>query len=187
VGAIGLGTGTVAAYGAPGDHFRFYEINPQIVHLANVMFTYLRESKASSEIVLGDARLSLENEPPQNFDVLVIDAFSGDAIPVHLLTKEAMEQYLRHLKPNGILAFHTSNQYLKLEPVIQQLADAYGYPARLVESEANDDQLVSRAEWVLVTKKPIHEGKTIPVPANLKPWTDDYNNLFQILRPMFPE
>ena len=189
VGVIGLGTGTVAAYGTPGDYFRFYEINPQVVHLANVLFTYLRESKARSEVVLGDARLSLENEPPQQFDVLVIDAFSGDAIPVHLLTKEAMAQYLRHLKPNGILAFHTSNQYLRLEPVIQQLADAYGYPARLLESEANDDQLVSRAEWVLVTRKPDFppEAKVIEVPAGLKPWTDDYNNLFQILRPMFPQ
>lgn len=100
-----------------------------------------------------------------------------------------MAQYLRHLKPNGILAFHTSNQYLRLEPVIQQLADAYGSPARLLESEANDDQLVSRAEWVLVTRKPDFppEAKAIEIPPGLKPWTDDYNNLFQILRPMFPQ
>jgi SAM-dependent methyltransferase len=189
VGVIGLGAGTVAAYGAAGDYFRFYEINPQVVHLANVLFSYLRESKARSDIVLGDARLSLENESPQQFDVLVIDAFSGDAIPVHLLTKEAMAQYLHHLKPDGILAFHTSNQYLRLEPAVQQLADAYGYPARLVASDGNDDQLVSRAEWVLATRRHdfLPERKIIEIPAGLKPWTDDYNNLFQILRPMFPQ
>ncbi|HLJ15492.1 MAG TPA: fused MFS/spermidine synthase, partial [Bryobacteraceae bacterium] len=129
VGVIGLGTGTVAVYGGPGDVFRFYEINPQVLQVARSLFTYLRETPAHVDVTLGDARLSLESEPAQGFDVLIVDAFSGDAIPVHLLTKEAFALYLRHLKPGGILAVHVSNQFLELAPVVQQLAAFYRYPA----------------------------------------------------------
>ena len=99
VGVIGLGVGTLAAYGRQGDRYKFYEINPLVVQLANQEFSFLRDSEAKIDIVLGDGRLSLEQEPPQGFDVLVVDAFSGDSIPVHLLTREAFELYFRHLKP----------------------------------------------------------------------------------------
>src|SRR5258708_20392584 len=109
VGAIGLGTGTLAAYGTIRDYFRFYEINPQIPSITNNLFSYLRDTPAKVDVVMGDARLSLESEPPQNFDVLAVDAFSVDAIPIHLLTKEAFALYFRHLNPTGILAVHTSN------------------------------------------------------------------------------
>jgi hypothetical protein len=192
VGVVGLGVGTLAAYGKRGDSFRFYEINPQVVSIAQNVFTYLRESPAKIDIALGDARLSLEQESPQRFDVLAVDAFSGDAIPVHLLTREAMAIYLGHLKPDGILAFHTSNSYLQLAPVVKQLANSFGYPARLIENEPDEDNLISTADWVLVTRNrqfldlPIIERgqQSIRIPAGFRPWSDDYNNLFQILKPV---
>ena len=134
VGVIGLGAGTLAAYGKAGDFFRFYEINPLVLNIANKSFSYLRDTPARTDIVIGDARLSLAAEMPQQFDVLAVDAFSGDAIPVHLLTKEAFALYLRHLKPDGVLAIHTSNTYLDLAPVVQLLADDAGYPARLISN-----------------------------------------------------
>ncbi|HXE14206.1 MAG TPA: fused MFS/spermidine synthase [Bryobacteraceae bacterium] len=192
VGIIGLGAGTIAAYGNAGDYLHFYEINPAVINIANSVFTYLRESPARKEITLGDARLSLENEPPQNFDVLAVDAFSGDAIPVHLLTKEAIALYFRHLKPNGILAIHTSNTYLRLNPVVKQLAENAGYEARSVKNESDDDQFIATAEWVLATRNRAFwnsdimqkDSDDIDVPRGLRLWTDDYNNLFQILKPV---
>jgi hypothetical protein len=191
-GVIGLGAGTLAAYGKPGDSFRFYEINPQVIAIANGWFTFLKQSPAKSEIILGDARLSLESEPSQQFDVLAVDAFSGDAIPVHLLTKEAFAVYCRHLKPDGILAVHTSNTYLNLAPVVKLLAEDADYATRLIASEEDPMMMISSADWVLVTRnqeflnKPeTFEGSEIinELP-HLRLWTDDYNNLFEILRPV---
>ncbi len=192
VGVIGLGAGTLAAYGKPGDSFRFYEINPQVVAIANGWFTFLKQSPAKSEIILGDARLSLESETPQQFDVLAVDAFSGDAIPVHLLTKEAFAVYFRHLKPDGILAVHTSNTYLNLAPVVKLLADDADYATRLIASDEDVPRLISSADWVLVTRnqeflnKPdtFAGSQNIEVPPRLRLWTDDYNNLYEILRPV---
>ncbi|HLZ50484.1 MAG TPA: fused MFS/spermidine synthase [Candidatus Acidoferrum sp.] len=190
VGVIGLGTGTLAAYGKPGDLFRFYEINPQVIRVAQDWFSYLKQSPAKSEIIPGDARLSLECEPPQAFDVLAVDAFSGDAIPVHLLTKEAFALYFHHLKPGGILAVHTSNTYLNLAPVVKLLADDAKYSARLISSEEDAPALISSADWVLVTRNQrfldLPEtsvgSESISVPDHLRLWTDDYNNLYKILR-----
>ena len=192
VGVIGLGTGTLAAYGKPGDSFRFYEINPQVIRVANGWFTFLKQSPAKTEIILGDARLSLESEPSQQFDVLAVDAFSGDSIPVHLLTKEAFAVYFRHLKPGGILAVHTSNTYLKLAPVVKLLAEDADYATRLISSDEETSMMVSPADWVLVTRnqeflnKPetFAGSENITVPPHLRLWTDDYNNLFEILRPV---
>jgi hypothetical protein len=192
VGAIGLGAGTLAAYGKASDYFRFYEINPQVVAIAASSFSYLRDSPARIDVVLGDARLSLQNEAPQQFDVLAVDAFSGDAIPVHLLTKEAMEIYLRHLKPEGVLAFHTSSEYLYLSPIVQLLADDAGYSTRWITGNYNQLKLVATSNWVLVTRNgrflndvdSLSHYRPILVPPHLRLWTDDYNNLFQILRPV---
>jgi hypothetical protein len=191
-GVIGLGAGTLAAYGKKGDSFRFYEINPQVIGVANNWFTFLKQSPAKSEIVMGDARLSLEGEASQQFDVLAVDAFSGDAIPVHLLTKEAFAVYFRHLKPDGILAVHTSNTYLNLAPVVKLLAEDADYATRLIASEEDPMMMISSADWVLVTRnqeflnKPetFAGSQNIAVPPNLRLWTDDYNNLFEILRPV---
>jgi hypothetical protein len=190
VGIIGLGAGTLAAYGKPGDVFRFYEINPQVTQLAQTYFTFLSDSKAAIQIVTGDARLSLERENGPLYDVFIADAFSGDAIPVHLLTKEAFELYLRHMKPAGILAVHISNQYLDLAPVVAQLAAAHGLEARLVHHPKDDAHLNSLSDWVVMTRdaaffaRPEIAGvaaKIEPRPG-LRLWTDDYNNLLQVLK-----
>jgi hypothetical protein len=190
VGVIGLGAGTLAAYGKTGDYLRFYEIDPQVVGIAKGWFTFLKQSPAAKDIVLGDARLSLEAEAPQQFDVLVVDAFSGDAIPVHLLTREAFGLYFQHLKPEGILAVHISNTYLNLAPIVKLLAEDADYASRLIASEDDSPTLISAADWVLVTRnqhflnipETFAGSQTIDVPRGLRLWTDDYNNLFQILR-----
>jgi SAM-dependent methyltransferase len=192
VGVIGLGTGTLAAYGRAEDVYRFYDIDPRVVRIARSEFTYLADSAAKIELALGDARLSLEREPPARFDVLAVDAFSGDAIPVHLITREAMGLYLRHLKPDGIAAFHVSNRFLDLVPVVARLARAHGAHAVVVrdEPEGEDDHR-TRTDWVLVSRDPralAHEeiGRVRAAPARdraeLRTWTDDYSNLIGILK-----
>src|SRR5439155_3347180 len=128
------------------------EINRQVTDIAESLFFYLRETHAHLEIIEGDARLSLERENAPLYDVLALDAFSGDAIPVHLLTKEAVALYLKHLRPEGVLAFHASNQFLNLSPVIRQLAEGAGYQAVLVKSHGDDDKLILPTDSVLVTR-----------------------------------
>ncbi len=190
IGVIGLGTGTIAAFGKPGDVIRFYDINPAVPPIAQRYFTYLRDSKAKIEIVPGDARISMANEAPQNYDVIAIDAFSGDAIPVHLITSEALELYRRHIRPGGIIAFHVSNRFLRLQPVVKQLADHAGMQSVLISS-ADDTKLdVFSADWVLVTSSQAFlahselddDKEDIVVPPKLRRWTDDYNSLLPILR-----
>ena len=189
VGAVGLGAGTLAAYGLPGDVFRFYEINPRVEIIANNVFTYLRESKAKIEIAHGDARLSMEAEPPEHYDVIAVDAFSGDAIPVHLLTAEAIKLYQRHLQPGGIVAFHISNQYLDLAPVVKAQADHAGLRAVIISTPDNPDEGAFAADWVLVTanEKFLAIRKVSDASAEIAPqpclrlWTDDYSSLLPIL------
>ncbi len=192
VGVIGLGTGTIAAYGRRGDLYRFYEIDSRVIGLAQTEFTYLSDSEAKIELALGDARLTLEREPPQELDVLAVDAFSSDAIPVHLITREALGAYLRHLRPGGIVAFHVSNRFLELVPVVARLARENGAHAVLVDDDPDeDDAMRSTSDWVLVSrdaaalrhKEIVAAGA---VPAEDRPewrtWTDDYSNLVQILK-----
>jgi spermidine synthase len=189
VGLIGLGTGTLAAYGRKGDVYRFYDINPQVVRVAQSEFTFLRDSAARIEIALGDARLVLERESPQQFDLLAVDAFSSDAIPVHLITREALAIYRRHMKPSGIIAFHVTNRYLDLVPVVEALARDQGLHVAWVEDNG-DAPLASRSDWVLLSADPkaLQRG-TIPEatsPVTPRPdwrlWTDDFNNLVQVLK-----
>jgi spermidine synthase len=190
VGIVGLGAGTLAAYGQAGDTFRFYEINPQVVDAARSLFTYLRETQAKVEIVAGDARISLEQDHSPRFDVLAIDAFSGDAIPVHLLTIEAARLYLAHLNPGGALGFHVSNDYLDLAPVVRDLAQSLGSSAIVVHNHGDDDTMILPADWVIVTNnQEVLDNPAIQLRAeriNLHPglhlWTDNFNNLFQILK-----
>jgi hypothetical protein len=193
VGVIGLGTGTIAAYGRKGDVYRFYDIDPRVVWLAKEEFAFLADSPAKIEVALGDARLSLEREAPQNFDVLAVDAFSSDAIPVHLITKEALGIYLKHVKSDGIVAFHVSNRFLQLIPVVARLAKEQGAHAALVNDDPDDEDesLRSRSDWVLVSRdKAALERDAIvkggAQPAEDRPewrtWTDDYSNLIQILK-----
>jgi hypothetical protein len=193
VGVIGLGTGTLAAYGRAGDLFRFYEIDPEVVRLAQSEFTYLSDSPAKIETALGDGRLSLEREPPQRFDVLAIDAFSSDAIPVHLITREALAVYLKHAGDDGIVAFHVSNRFLDLVPVVARIAKENGAHAVLVRDDPDEeeDEQRSRTDWVLVSRDAEALQRAPMVKAGAEPpqdraewrtWTDDYSNLVQILR-----
>ena len=189
VGVIGLGTGTIAAYGSKGDVYRFYEINPAVVAIAKRDFTYLSDSDATIEIALGDARLSLEREPPQQFDVLAVDAFSSDAIPVHLITEEALGIYLHHMKPDGIVAFHVTNRYLDLAPVVEAIARAHGLASTQVRDEP-EEGTGSLSDWVLLAKDParlqrapIDEATEAITPRpDWRLWTDDFNNLVQVLK-----
>ena len=193
IGIIGLGTGTTAAYGRLGDYVRYYEINPLVLELAKKEFFFLADCKAKLDVAMGDARLTLEQElkdgHPQNFDVLAVDAFSSDSIPVHLLTKEAMDLYFRHLRPDGILAVHISNRYLNLQPVLEGEVHATQKIARVVDTEDDDTQDVFGATWVLITSPATgFTGETLTSSAPLdskktvRLWTDDYSNLFQILK-----
>ena len=190
VGVVGLGAGTLAAYGRPGDAFRFYDINPKVVELARSEFSFLADCRAQVEVALGDARLSLERELDQNFDVLALDAFSSDAIPLHLLTVEAFGTYLRHLRRGGILAVHISNRYLDLVPVVQQAALALSLELRQVENEDDDEAGVYRSNWMLLSASPAaFEGKLLKEAAErvdavprVKLWTDDYSDLYRILK-----
>jgi len=193
VGVIGLGTGTIAAYGRAGDLYRFYDIDSRVIQVALHEFTYLRDSAARIELALGDARLTLEREPPRRFDVLAVDAFSSDAIPVHLITREALGTYLQHVKPGGIVAFHVSNRFLDLIPVVARLAREHGAHAVLVRDDDDEEEYSrkSRSDWVLVSRDPaalkreaIVKRGAVPAEdrADLRTWTDDYSNLIQILK-----
>jgi hypothetical protein len=189
IGVIGLGAGTLAAYGQPGDRIRFYEINPAVVPIAQNVFTYIRESAAQVTIVGGDARTELTREAPQQFDVLVVDAFTGDAIPLHLLTTEALALYRRHLAPGGIIAFHISNQHVDLEPALALLAQSAGMNARRFSSPPNQDRGEFGAYWILLTydgdfftqPEVATAGRAPVFRPGLRLWTDDYSSLLPLL------
>jgi SAM-dependent methyltransferase len=191
IGVIGLGAGTLAAYGRREDTVRFYEINPLVEGIARSQFKYLSDCPSRLDVVSGDARRSLESEPPQQFDVLAVDAFSSDAIPVHLLTLEAFREYFRHLKPDGILAVHISNRYLNLEWVVRLGAEALQKPVLAVFQEKDDKEPeIDASDWMLVPNE--HQafaadkwrdlGDMGEKPAHLRLWTDEYSNLLAILK-----
>ncbi len=190
VGVIGLGSGTLATYGRPGDHYTFYDINPVVPGIAQNQFRFLADCQAQHQIILGDARLSLEAEPSKQFDVLAVDAFSGDAIPIHLLTRQAFALYWRHMKSDGILAVHVSNKFLNLAPVVALAAAEDGKRAMLVSVDEDDEKEIAASDWVLVSSRggffeqpevKSVEQKINPI-AGLRTWTDDYSNLYRILR-----
>lgn len=195
LGFVGLGAGTLASYATRGDEVRFYEIDPDIVALSTgpaPIFTYLRDCPGAVEVALGDARVNLEREPAQGFDVLAIDAFSSDSIPVHLLTVEAVELYLRHLRgPDSVLAIHISNRYLDLDPVVRAIARHLGLVTiRIDDGESND--MVYNSDWMLVVRDPaalaapdILATPAQPAPDETTPWplwTDAYSNLLQVFK-----
>ncbi|MFZ4775155.1 MAG: spermidine synthase [Terrimicrobiaceae bacterium] len=193
IGVVGLGAGTLAAYGKPGDSFRFYEIDPEVHRLANQWFSYLKNSRARVETVLGDGRLSLEREPGQQFDLLVLDAFSGDAPPMHLLTLEAFETYLRHLGPDGVIAINISNNHVDFFPVIRGVADHFQMGMAMIPWMADPmPRGFSSSLWVLISRnrsflsaQPIVSRARVPSAAYSQSpivWNDDYASLFKILR-----
>lgn len=187
VGIVGLGVGTLAAYGQRGDKYRFYEINPDVITIAQTHFTFLHDCPAEQTLISGDARLALEFEDPQEFDVLVLDAFSGDAIPVHLLTQEAMEVYLKHLKTDGVLACHISNLHFDLRPVVAGLAREFGMAAVVRRSDSDSQTGAQAALWVLLSRYPQSLGIAVGLESNNESnrppvlWTDDRSNLLEVL------
>jgi SAM-dependent methyltransferase len=192
VGVLGLGAGTLAAYGRPGDVYRFYEINPQVIELAQSEFTYLQDSDAKIDLVLGDGRLQLEAESPQGYDLLAADAFSSDSVPMHLITREALQEYMRHVRPGGVVVFNVTNRYLDLAPVVRRLAESLGLHARIVSHSPTDEEyaLYSSTDFVLVTADPTlfeHPklsgvAEEIGIPRKVSVWTDDFNNLLEAVR-----
>jgi hypothetical protein len=199
VGALGLGIGVIAAYGEAGDTFRFYEINPDVIRIAEGeggYFSFLKNSRADVAVIPGDARISLESEltdgDPQSFDLLVLDTFSGDAMPVHLLTKQALEIYLKNLKPDGIIAVNVSNRYFDLDREVYRLADEFDLGAAKIEDKGDGIQSFDSV-WMLLTRnrsfleQPAIASRTAPrppIPAGVRVWTDDFSNLLRILRPL---
>ena len=189
VGIIGLGAGSISVYGDADDVYRFYDIDPEVVHVANTYFTYTRDSSAKIEIALGDARLNMEREAPQGFDLLAIDAFSGDSIPVHLITYEAVGEYLRHMKPDGVMAFHVSNRFLDLKPVLLAIAEKHGLEYAYVH-ETGEEGGGTTSDWVLITRNKafIHRKGIVEAVEPVAPqpgwklWTDDFNNLVQVFK-----
>src|SRR6185503_9150 len=194
VGVLGLGAGAIAAYSRPGDLFRFYEIDPQVVVVAQQEFTFLGDSRARVEVVLGDGRLSLEREPDQRFDLLAIDACSGDSIPMHLLTREAMATYVRHIKPDGVIVFQATNRFVDIAPVVERLAAAFGLKAIQVSDWAGGsegvsywlsgtDQIVVTRNQALLDAEPIRSvADPLPQRPDFRVWTDDFYNLLTILK-----
>ena len=189
VALIGLGTGTLAAYARPGDFYRYYEINPLVPKIANTYFTYLKDADAQVDIKMGDARLSLERQTPQDYDLIAVDAFTSDSIPAHLLTREALQLYFRHLNARGVLAVHISNRYINLQPVLERGAAALGKTARVFETTENADQTCYGTTWVLMASDPsvfdgpeYTTGRPLTPAPWLRAWTDDYSNLYKVLK-----
>lgn len=189
VGITGLGAGVMLSYARKGDAYRIYEINPLVIDIAKREFTFIKDCQAQLDIVLGDARLSLEREPPQNFDVLHMDAFSSDSVPVHLLTREAFQLYFKHLKPDGYLVIHISNRYLDLQPVVARAAEALGKHAVFVEDPGSSDSEFFGTDMVVLANNAAAFQtlllKDFPAPktkAGVRLWTDDYSNLFRIMK-----
>lgn len=196
VGVVGLGAGVIAAYARRGDVFRFYEIDPQVAAVAMAEFTFLRDSAAQISVVLGDGRLSLEREPDQRYDVLALDAFSGDSIPMHLLTRQAMATYVRHLKPDGVIVFQATNRFVDIAPVVERLAAEFGFKAVLVSDTpeggygkdvdywlADTDQIIVTRNAALLAAEPIRTAaQPLPAQPGFRVWTDDFYNLLRILK-----
>jgi spermidine synthase len=190
VGVVGLGIGTLAAWGQKGDVHRFYEINPEVERQATSRFTYLADSAAECEIVMGDGRLSLEREEKQDYHILVLDAFRGDAVPVHLLTREAFEVYLPHVRDDGLIIVNISNRYLNLKPVVRALAEHFGLHAAHIRTRANEKREISGCDWILLSRQRAFLERDPIAKAALPPeaapgrvlWTDHYSSLFAILK-----
>ena len=190
VGAVGLGAGTIATYGKPGDHYRFYEIDPAIAAAARRHFSFIADSSATVEVRIGDGRLLLQAEAPGSLDVLVVDAFSGDAIPTHLLTREAIALYRQRLKPGGVIALHLSNSHLDLRGVVGQAAAELGLQLAYVSDPGiNGDVASSASDWVLLAEDrsvldlPLiaQASKPLPPGRGVRAWTDDYSNIVRVM------
>jgi spermidine synthase len=188
IGVIGLGVGTLSAYATPVDRVTYYEIDPQVKLFADEMFTFLHRSRAAVEVVLGDGRVSLERQPAQGFDVLVLDAFSSDAIPTHLLTAEAFALYTKHLDARGVIAVNVTNRHLDLEPVVRGAADALGMRAVIIRGSHQQDRSEG-LDWMLLTRDaslladPVISSRSSQPTGNPSIlWTDEYISIWPVLK-----
>ncbi|RLA25848.1 MAG: hypothetical protein DRQ62_01310, partial [Gammaproteobacteria bacterium] len=195
VGIIGLGAGAIATYAKDRDHYTFYEINPEVERLARKYFTFLEDIDGTVDVLQGDGRIvmehQLEEQGSMQYDVIAIDAFSGDSIPVHLLTKESIDLYFRHLAPDGILAFHISNIYIDLRPVLSAASKNLGIDPLLIIRSKNKSKGIKRSKWVLLTRNSsfIKHPRVIAYLDEWKKsgkedllWTDDYSNIVSLLK-----
>lgn len=190
IGVVGLGAGTLSAYGKAGDAIRYYEINPAITEIARSSFDFLSRSKADVSVVHGDALITLEEEEPQSYDILVLDAFSGDAIPVHLLTVEAFETYMTHVKDGGAISIHISNNFFDLKSVVWGLADRFGLQSALIESPEVVEDGTTAAQWIVLStdealiarlrQDPHFSARDEARKTNL--WTNDFSNVLKVLK-----
>ena len=188
VGIIGLGVGSFTAWGKTGDYFRIYELDPEVVKIAREQFWYLPDAKARIDVVVGDGRLNMERDPPQNFDLISVDAFSSDAIPIHLLTREALQAYRRHLAPGGVIVYNVTNRFVNLPPLLKLVAEAEGMKVLLMEDDPTDEKY-SGTSYVLVSDNPkfladqrFADASDIEPIKGLQTWTDGFNNLFKVVR-----
>ncbi len=187
VALVGLGTGTLAVYGRPGDSYRFFDINPAVIDTAWHDFRFLSESGAKVETVARDGRLGLSAEAPRSLNLIALDAFSGDSIPVHLLTREAFRLYFERLAPGGVVAIHVTNLYLDVPAVIRAAAESLGKPLVLIHNVSNADRAVQATDWAILANRREDLSAIEPFAAELparrvRAWTDEYSNLFEILR-----
>lgn len=190
IGILGLGAGVTASLARAGDTLHYYEINPLVEEIANTQFTFFRSCPADKRIFLGDGRLVLESLPSEQLDFLAMDAFSSDSVPVHLLTREAYRIYLRHLKPDGVLAVNISNRYLNLEPIVAEAASEIGWSGVTVTDDGEEEGYYIPSTWMILShnrdffKHPnFQDASVAPMQhrPGLRPWTDDYSNIVQIL------
>ena len=191
IGVIGLGVGTVASYGRKDDYFCFYEINPEVLNIAKDerFFSFMSDFGGKSDVMIGDARLVMSGQEPQNYDLLIVDAFSSDSVPVHLLTVEALNVYLTHLDENGIIAFHLSNNHLNLPSVVAKIAVNAGLDIKWIQSQADDRRATFDANWMLLARNgkyldsdKIRSYGVGSLPADTRLWTDDHVDVFDIMK-----
>lgn len=192
VAVVGLGTGTLATYGRPGDRFDFYEIDPEVIRMSTSgrWFTFLQLAPAEVHVLLGDGRIRLGEAPDGTYDLIVLDAFNSDAVPIHLLTREAAQLYFRKLKPSGVLALHLSNRFLDLQPVAAALARSLGVHSRVRVAPPGPQRLLAGSVWAVlsrdsVTLEPLHSWRNLTRAAQVPVWTDDYSNIFSVMRPLW--
>ncbi len=188
IGIIGLGVGAFTAWGKAGDYFRIYELDPDVVKIAREQFWYLADAKAKIDVITGDGRLNMERDAPQNFDLVSVDAFSSGSIPIHLLTREALQAYKRHLAPGGVIVYNVTNRFVNLAPQLQLVAEAEGMKIILISDDPTEDKY-SGTSYVLVTQNEklladprFEDAEAIKPIKGLETWTDGFNNLFKVVR-----
>jgi SAM-dependent methyltransferase len=190
IGVVGLGTGSMAGWTAPNRQITFFDIDPQVLDIANSFFTFLPKCGKACNVVIGDGRLSIEKANDGEFDLLMLDAFNSDSIPAHLVSREAVQMYLTKLKPNGLLMFHVSNRYMDVEGLISALVTDVQLEALVRHDEDQDAVLKARSHYVVAARNAAALGSLeqdenwlkVIKPEKIHPWTDDYSNMLEILR-----